>query len=337
MKKCGSSRIRVVALLGTLSMCAGTGVLAQVGIRLETGRDVYLRYEPVRLRVTLRNYSGNTLIFGNAPGNRGRLDFLIQTQSALPVDKLDRDANPVADLILGAGETRQLELALNSVYDLQRDDVYTIRAQLGHDRLQQDFRSNPITVEVKEGLPVWSRPIGLPAAGPGTTIAARRVTLLLFHERRSAIYCLRIEDSRMVYGVVRLGQQISASKPECDIDGVSNVHVLFQIQSRLYAYRVYDYNAQLKQDRYYIAERGIPHLSRDPDVGRIMVVGGRRAVEGTDFQRVGGQVLNGGPTGPGRGSAAAEAVSTPAADEAAPPRKPSVLGRFLGLFKRGDD
>jgi len=38
-------------------------------------------------------------------------------------------------------------------------------------------------------------------------------------------------------------------------------------------------------ERLYLPENGVPHLARDPDVGRVMVVGGRMAVEGVDYQR----------------------------------------------------
>jgi hypothetical protein len=72
--------------------------------------------------------------------------------------------------------------------------------------------------------------------------------------------------------------------PACDVDAVSNTHVLFQIKSRLYKYCVYDYNGVLKQDRFYLPAGDVPpRLHRDPDIGRIMILGGRIGVPGIDF------------------------------------------------------
>ena len=198
--------------------------------------------------------------------------------------------------------------------------------------------------------------MGQPVGAAAGRIPSRRVTLLLFHDRSGDIYCLRVEDAEMVYGLVRLGSRISGAEPECDIDGASNIHVLFQMQSRLCAYRVYDYNAQLKQEKYYVADNTIPHLVRDPDIGRISLTGGRLGTEGVDFDlnpKTGAQprgaAVETSPTAVAPAAPAAAPAASAASPKTPPPAasgpdakstkktadkpKPSG-GGFFGLFKR---
>ncbi len=271
-----------VLLLGLL---LALQVHGQMGISVSTDRQKYLRYEPIRVRVLLRNYSGNTLVFGAGTSKEGYVDFTIDTDGGFDVAKLDRTANLTDSLILGAGETKELSLILNNLYDMQKEGVYTVSAQLGHRRLANDYVSQSCVIEVRDGLEVWSRSVGMPTASSASNISARKASLLLFHQDPGDMYCLKIEDEAMVYGVVRLGPRILGGTPDCDVDAVSNIHILFQSKSRLYSYCVYDCNGQLKQDRFYLSVGDqIPRLHRDPDIGRIMVIGGRVGVPGVDFE-----------------------------------------------------
>jgi hypothetical protein len=66
------------------------------------------------------------------------------------------------------------------------------------------------------------------------------------------------------------------------------VHLLFQTQPQLFSHWVYDMNGQKKEEAHYLVDQGlpIPRLVRDPDIGRVMVAGGRRAKSGVDFNEV---------------------------------------------------
>jgi hypothetical protein len=94
-----------------------------------------------------------------------------------------------------------------------------------------------------------------------------------------------VEDDRFVYGTIRLGRQISSSEPEMDADATSDIHLLFQVASRLYCYRVYSLvggRVRLRQESFYLPGNGVPRLSRSP--GYITVANGRLAVEGSDYR-----------------------------------------------------
>jgi len=255
---------------------------AQLGISLRLDRRNYLRYEPIRATVQLRNYTGNTIMFPKQPG-LGKLTFTVSTRKGTYVRCREPDLNPAEGLILGAGETRELALTLNNLYSLQAEDVYTVAARIGHPRLSYDYKSKPVQFEVRSGLVAWERTIGVPSTSATAKIAQRKATLLAFRDDDEETYALRIEDDKVVFGVVRLGPHLSGSEAQCDSDALSNVHVLSQTSPRLYAHRVFDYNAKVKQEKYYFMEKTVPRLRRDPEVGRVFVSGGRPAVRGVDY------------------------------------------------------
>jgi hypothetical protein len=267
LRMAGLAVVSLVAMAGTAS--------AQLGIELKLDRQYYLSYEVVSATVTLRNYTGNTLIFGGTgPGEKGSFLHFLMRRGSEKLMPVTQGAKPLGDLILGAGETRRVTLVLNDLYNLQPDGKYVVSAQIGHFRLPQDYRSAEQHFEVSRGTMVWNRTVGVPGADAAARIESRQVSLLLLRERLGSVYCLRIENEQMVFAVIRLGAQFMGSAPEIDIDAVSNIHVLFQLRSRLFAHRVYDCRGRVREDKHFLMEKTVPHLYRDAELGRIMVQGG---------------------------------------------------------------
>ncbi len=312
-------------LLANALVCHG-----QIAIGLRSDRAHYLRYEPINLEVILRNYTGNTLVFGLNPKD-GFLKFRIKRVDQRPVLPIGGERNPAAGLILGAGETKTLTITINALYDMKRPGIYEIRVLVGHPRLANDYLSDPIQVEVREGTPVISRRIGIPTAESGGVIQYRDVHLILFHGDKHSIYCLRVEDAKKVYGVVRLGPHISGVEPQMDVDAVSNIHVLFMIRPRLFLYRVYDYNLNLKEERYFSLAQTMPRLVRDPELGQITVRGGRPAVEGVDYRIQHSELENLSPMPAGTAPSVMPADQKPRGKSAQASRK---KGGISGFFRR---
>ena len=320
---------RCLCALCFLGLWLANGADAQVGVDLKLDRGKYLRFEAINVELTLVNYTGNPLDFGAGAGANGRVTMLVETKEGMRLTPTANQANLADGLFLGAGETKTLRLLLNDLFNLQKEAVYTAQAVVSHTRLDRDYKTEPVGIQVSAGLSVWSREFGVPSAEVRQGIARRRASLLLTTERKHDLYALQVEDDALVYGIVRLGPRISGSTPQCDVDAFSNIHLLFMLKPRLVDYRVYDYNLKLKQSRYLIVDQSIPSLQRDPDVGRVRVGGGRSAVEGTDYTREDlDRALTGGadnPAKPGEpGDIAPEVGAAPAAvaPAAAPPAKP---------------
>ncbi len=276
---------RFLCFLSLIAAIWAADTHAQLGVRLEFDRECYLKYEPVYGMITVRNYTGNTLIFGesDAKETRGMLRFIVKTNKGLDASSVAGDFNPVDGLILGAGETRKIRLMLNNYLRLQRDDVYTVSVQIGHPRLSHDIRSDPASFEIASGLPVWEKTVGVPASNSLKQVESRHITVLLLKQKEGELYCLKIEDDKSVYAVSRLGPRLSGADPVCDVDALSNIHLLFQVRPRLYSYRVYDCNGTLKQDKYFVMHDSIPRLHHERELGRVSVKGGREAVKGVDY------------------------------------------------------
>lgn len=273
------------------ALLSATAVHAQLGIALASTETQFLRYEPVEVTVTLRNYSGNTLAFSEEGGNRGYLFFLIEAHNGKIVRQLKPESNPADGLVLNAGETRSLTVPLNNFFDLRSTGSYTVKARVGHARLSSDYQSETLAFEVREGLAVISRNVGLPGGEGDGAIKTMKASLLLFQAGQESIYCLQVEDDKLVYGTIRLGRQISSSEPELDADATSDLHLLFQVTSRIYSYRVYSLTGgrvRLRQETFYLPGNGVPRLSRSP--GYITVANGRPATEGVDYRIEGGEV-----------------------------------------------
>jgi hypothetical protein len=254
---------------------------AQIGLRLKSDSQRYLRYEEITVSLLIRNYSGNTLVFNE---KTDRIFFTVNELSGRTAPIFDKTANPAAGLILGPGEAKELRIVINTIHDMQREGIYTITAYLNHSRLPRTHVSEPINVEVHEGTVVLERNIGLPAEKSTDVIKSIRLVLMLFHDVEEKIYCLRAEDDENIYATFRLGPAIAGDTPMIDIDSSSLVHVLIQSRPRLYSYLLFGFvgrNMKLRQQRYYAAENGPPYLSRQD--GFIRVKNGRPAIEGVDY------------------------------------------------------
>ena len=99
----------------------------------------------------------------------------------------------------------------------------------------------------------------------------------------SVIYSVACGDNKYIYGVARIGYDIGYSKPKCEIDRFSKIHILTQSSPRIYTYYVYDTDCHLDLKEVYKKDKTVPCLVRDSDTGKIFVAGGTKAREGTDY------------------------------------------------------
>ncbi len=277
-------RPRPLCLLALL--CLALPLSAQIALDLQVSQQRYLRYEPIRLTLTVHNLSGNTLEFDTTKsGSGGRIAFKVDTASGRPARLLNPLLNPAQGLLLAPGESRAVEILLNQHYDMQREDGYTVQALLDHDRLPRRHISPPVRVEVQDGLPILVKNIGLPTDRATGLIKTIQLSLLRFADVEEDIYALRAEDDENVYAVHRLGSFIDGEAPQLELDGDSLVHVLLQIRPRLYVYYIFGFegrNPMLRQKRFYVSADGMaPSLNRE--TGYLRVIHGQLAREGIDY------------------------------------------------------
>lgn len=275
-------RIVLLALFG--SLCC----FAQIGMNLKAEKGRYLRYEPIELTLTLRNYSGNTLVFGSGKDGdsmQGRLVFLVKKRDGTAAGSMSPAINPLEGMVFAPGDTKELVITINKYFNLYKDDFYSVTAYVDHKRMPKAFVSNTVYFDVRDGIAIKSKYIGLPAMNDNDMIKSITATLLRFNDGENDVYCLRIEDEKKVYGTFRIGPFIGGSVPQLDADEASAIHVLVQIRPRLYCYSVYSIiggEAKLRQQRYYKPDNGVPKLTRAP--GYLKIIYAAQAVEGVDYK-----------------------------------------------------
>ena len=273
-------------LLALFLLLLAANANAQIAMRFRAEKPRYLRYEPVRVVLQVSNLSGNTLKFGGElPTEKGSIRFKVDTASGHHVRQFGASVNPAGLLQLAPGQTRELTIVLNQLYDLQREDTYNISAILDHARLPNSFLSKPIQIEVQDGLPVLVRNIGLPTSNPNDVIKSIKLSLLRFTDTNGDIYCIRAEDARTVYSTFRLGDFIDGETPQLEMDDTSLVHLLLQIRPKLYVYYIFGFQnraLKLRQKNFYISDgNGPPALDRS--TGYLRVIHAQPAREGIDF------------------------------------------------------
>ena len=280
------NRLPRILLPAVLLLIAGT-LSAQIGLRLEAENTRYICFEPVTVKLTVANLSGNTLLFnGDTAATKGSISFKIECASGRHCKAIANLGNPADGLQLGPGESRRLDIILNQFYNFQREDVYNVTAILNHGRLPRTHISQPIQIAVQDGLPILTKNIGLPSeAGDTSVIKSLQINLLRFADIDEDIYALRVEDTDNVYATFRLGSFIDGEKPQVELDGNSLVHILLQVRPRLFVYYVFGFrgrNLQLRQKRFYTSADGAPPtLSKA--TGYFRVEHGRIAREGVDY------------------------------------------------------
>ncbi len=273
-------RTNFIVLLILFSVFSG---FSQISISISTDQHRYISFEPIKVTITLRNYSGHSLHFGDSVNEGGYLKFHIKSSKGNEIQPVEGEFNPVSNLVLSAGIVKSITLSLTNYYALQGHNDFEMRARVGHRRLATDQISNPIYFQTRIGRSIWTRTVGLPAVSDGNFIQTRTCSINVFNMNKGDIYYLKIEDEDYVHSVVRLGPRIIGIQPESDIDALSRIHTLVQTVPRLFKHRVFDINGNLKQETAYIYESTQPRLVRDSEFGTIRVQGGKIAQEGIDY------------------------------------------------------
>lgn len=335
--------MRFIAVVSLLVLVHS--VSAQVSLTVEADRERYIAYEPVEMTVTVRNDTGNRLYFGEK-GEYGALRLVVTNLRGEPVGTLTGKVNPAAGLLLPTGARKSITVPINSYFNVKAHGDYEVRARLTHRRLPTDFLSERVFFQVRDGAPLWERTVGMPVSTDSAqVIPMRHCSVNVFHSDGRDICFLRIQDDDYVYATVRLGPRVKSVDPQCEVDARSRIHILMQVEPRFFRYLVYDLNGELEKKAVYMAELSgpqklfitrddVPHLIRDPDIGRVMVSGGRVAVDGVDYNIEKTFTGAGAPPPHQNGNRAAtgEGNAAPPGDKKT--SRKSLKERITGLFRR---
>ena len=106
-----------------------------------------------------------------------------------------------------AGETVRRTVNLNELYELGDFGIYSVRAEIYFDAVDQFFDSRPASIELTEGRLLWKRVAGVPPGWPNA--GQMHVFSLLAHQRGEGnLLFVRVEDQedRSVFCTTALGR-----------------------------------------------------------------------------------------------------------------------------------
>lgn len=279
-------------LIVTAIMFCSWNAYGQIAMKISLPRKNYLLYEPVYIRLDLRNVSGHPIVFGEAKDLAGKLDFEIRSQQSSSYIPLSGTKTPSPKgIVLKPGVIKSFTCNLTQFYKLYNQGQYTVRAVISHPRMKRSYRSNDLSFTVTEGKLIWESIVGIPEDISGSRdkndIRTRKYSVLSYSNGRNGMYVLRIEDSRKIYSLRHLGYNLgNMLLPQCAVDNLSRVHILIAGSHKVFSYYVFDVNGKLVSSEVRLKTRTVPRLAINRELGTIVLTGGRKALKDKDYEEI---------------------------------------------------
>ena len=271
------------------------GAFGQVALSVEISQLNYLQYEPVYLRVSMRNVSGHPLAFGENEGLRGRLRFEINAPGRNQFAQLIGNEYPTMQgVILQPGAARVFTFNVSNYYNVKQLGHYSLRAILSHPQLKAEYGSNQVHFTVIKGLLQWESAVGVPRIGTqsrnsqqGGIIETRKYSILTYNTGRAFFHALMIEDEERVYAVRKIALDLGRNlAPRCAIDDLSRLNIIVAASPKVYIYYQFDTNGKLEKRDVRIKTDTTPRLVVNKELGTVIVDGGRAARRDLDYEEI---------------------------------------------------
>jgi hypothetical protein len=249
-------------------------VTAQVSVELSLDQDQFLPGESIQIGVRVTNFSGQTLRVGKDNDwlrftIEGADNSIVSASGDVPVQgEFEVESSTVA--------TRRVDVA--PYFALNRPGHYVITATVKLKQWDKELASKSKGFNIIAGTKLWEQDFGVPNA-VGQAPEVRKA----IHLKQMKLYARVTDQSESrVFRVFPIGPMVSFSKPECQIDKSSNLHVLYQTGARSFNYSVINPDGRLMVRETYEYSETRPVLRIDRE-GRILIGGGVRRLSSDDL------------------------------------------------------
>jgi len=229
--------------------------------------------------VRITNFSGQTLHLGKDNDwlrftIEGRDNYIVPGSVDVPVQgEFDVESSTVV--------TRRVEVA--GYFALTRPGRYLVTATVKLKQWDKELLSKPKAFDIIAGTKLWEQDFGVPNAAGQPPEVRKYALQQAIHLKQLKLYA-RVSDQSesRVFRVFPIGPMISFSKPECQIDKSSNLHVLYQTGAKSFNYSVINSDGRLlvRQTYEYTDTRPVLRVDRE---GRILIGGGARRGSSNDL------------------------------------------------------
>lgn len=290
MKMDHSGKI-LLFFLFLLTFFVSAELYGQIAMKITLPQKNFLMYEPIYIRIDMRNVSGHPIVFGESKGLAGKLDFEIRSKETGNYVSLAAAKGPSPKgVILQPGAVKSFNCNLTQYYKLFRKGQYTVRAIISHPRMPRAYRSNDLRFTVTEGRKIWEAAVGLPEDMTGKnnhTILTRKYSILSYDNGTNVMYMLMIEDQKKVYSLRHLGYYFgNMLLPQCAVDNTSKLHVVIAGSPKVFSYCVFDINGRLTSSEVRLKTASTPRLAINKELGTVVLTGGRTALKDKDYEEI---------------------------------------------------
>ncbi len=176
--------------------------------------------------------------------------------------------------------TKRADLA--PYFALDKRGRYNITAVVHIKEWDADVESPAKEFDVIDGALIWSQDFGVPAGSATNHLPQVRKYILEeanYLQNQLRMYVL-VSDSTgsRIFKVSALGQMVSFSQPEAQLDRASNLHVLYQSGAHSFLYAVITPDGAITERDVYDYTTTRPRLGLN-GAGDIVVMGGVRRLE----------------------------------------------------------
>jgi hypothetical protein len=259
---------------------------AQVTVSLTLDQDQFLPSEALPVTVHITNQSGQPLHFG---ADADWLTFSVEATDAFIVAK---NSNPPVqgEFNLDSSQVATKRVDLTPYFALTKSGHYRVIATVKVKDWNTEVTSQPRGFDVINGAKLWSQVFGvpLPAGVTNRQPEIRKYTLEeanYLHSQLRMYVRVSDESGTTVFKVRPIGQMVSFSEPEAQLDRLSDLHVLYQSGASGFTYSVINPSGDIIQHEVYDYRDVRPRLRADDD-GNITVFGGVRRMKSAEIPTV---------------------------------------------------
>lgn len=242
---------------------------------LSLAQSQFLPAETLPVTIHLYNNSGQTLHLG---ADNEWVTFNVQSLDN-NTTAINGSQPPVTGAFdLGSSEVATKRVDLEPYFNLKQTGRYSVTAHVHIPQWNMDVPSKPQEFDIIDGAELWSQEFGvpMPAGMSNRPPEVRKYTLeeANYLQKQLRMYLMVTDASgRQIFKVTAIGDMVSFSRPEAQLDGDSNLHLLYQNGGETFLYTVADPDGNIVERDIYNYVNSRPHLSLN-DAGQIVVVGG---------------------------------------------------------------
>jgi hypothetical protein len=251
---------------------------AQVSVEVNLPQNNFLPGESLVAAVRITNRSGQKLKLG---ADQDWLRFDVESRDGGSV--VAKMSDPV---VLGEFELDSMKVATKRVdlaphFNLNQLGRYAIIATVRIKAWDRELASSPKLFDIIHGAKLWEQDFGLPTSDSAVGSPEVRKYILEqanYLKGQLRMY-MRLTDSTgdHTLRVFPIGQMVSFSRPEAQIDKLNNLHVLYANGPHTFSYTVFNPDGALTARDIYDYTASRPRL-RVSNEGQVSVNGGARRV-----------------------------------------------------------